>query len=205
MESQLPIAMKVFQHTMEYNEAGQPLILVNGKLKPLTHVMQNMRIEYKADSGKIPLLIEKRNSAQWQYLGQGLTTHNMLTDFTPMSKNAPSNSHTISFYCTNHGNTTSAGGIKRLLASHSWLRLQDKEGNIYSAGKLCQGAILSPDPFEFRLYPKIKATFPISEEQFSAIKRVVSETMMQGKDSYHLLFIHRKNSAYAFFTSIPFI
>ncbi len=101
----------------------------------------------------------------------------------------------ISFMCSDHKNSSTPAGIKRLMASHSWIRLQDDKGNLYSVGKCGSGELLSPDIFAFKNYPKIAAIVTLAKKQFIKIKTWIQQTMLRGKTAFNLL--HKNCSTFS--------
>ncbi|MCH9630900.1 MAG: hypothetical protein S4CHLAM37_09100 [Chlamydiia bacterium] len=169
-------AMKYFGHDWEINNRSQPYILVEGKLVLENEFLSRFEVrDFNIGLGHVPKIFEKSTDQVFEYSEKGLVPHNHL-DFLPMKKvDNPDGKFYISFKALDHGNTTSVGGVQRYVKSHSWLNLQNSDGELYSAGLFATGKVLSPDLFEYAERPKVEAKFEVTESQFLEVKKYIED------------------------------
>jgi hypothetical protein len=152
------------------NTKQEPMIQVEGRLTQVSQVLERFTLEpAKLGSKNIYRIVEKASGQRFSYLQQGLVPHDDETSICVVHKAPASKRWTVSICSTDHGDSSSPEGIKRLLGMHSWVRLEDDEGNVYSVGLWGGGKLHSPDLYQRTLLPKNVNTIQVSQEGFNQI------------------------------------
>lgn len=181
-------AVSYYKHGWARGRSGGEQLLVNGQYRSAEEVLRQFELkEIKLGPKMIYGFFDKATGQRWCYLENGLTLHDPTKSFIPIKKVEGDGTYSISFVTTDHGGTTSHVGIKRLCGSHAWLRMQDQEGNVYSAGKWGNGLIASPDYTEYESVHTVAAKVTLTAEQFAEVKREIERQQREAKGEFSIL------------------
>ena len=173
-----------YGHTVKVGDKGEIELLENGKYRPWSE----LRSIVAPAQGKDP-----SSNQPWYYGPLGVQNKNMFewTKLEPYKKEDPKqwdNQYILEVCCC-------CEDEPRYLGDHSWLRLKDPEGNIYSVGfyrpynyvfpvYMKKGILMQPDVSEFWPTPIYRLPIAISKEQFLQMK----ETIETDKKKDRLIF-----------------
>lgn len=179
-----------YRHTLRLSPTGEVEILESGSYRPWGEVKD------------IAAPKEKENHSRyqpWFYGPEGLQNKNMFRwdDLTPYKKEIPSDRYLFEFCCC-------CEETPRFVGDHSWLRLIDPEGNVYSVGKyrpyktdpkhqaknpmrVQKGLLMSPDVSEFWPTRIHRIPIEITPEEFEEMKRNIEEDNRQDLETFQLV------------------
>ena len=190
--SKPPLERYLVEHNHELKEEdGELKILYQGSYQPWKAVFA----EYKKME---PLKSEYPGKPiqEWKYGQDGVQKKDMYSwnEFTPYKKDDPEKWGRcyIFEFCV-----TCTDAQLRTSGDHSWFRLKDPQGNVYSVGKnlaakiekqamfpfrMRPGFLMSPDVSDYWPQPVYRLPVQISEESFYEIIKSVNEDKRNEKD-----------------------
>ena len=181
-------AVNYYNHDWIVNKHNEPQLLVEGKLVSHTEILERFQLKNVYIGARLAtIIVEKTTDNQFCYLENGLVQHNPTTTFIPIKKIEGDGKCYTTFISLDHGNSTTPAGIKRLFATHAWIQLQDKDGQIYSVGRWGSGQLYSPDLDQTSPHPKLIVKSKISEDQFASLIDHIQTLQQSAEPAFNLV------------------
>lgn len=163
-----------------------PLIKYKDGYRSLEEIADTFTVNNDENTVKNPILIRKGDGQRFYYLESGLTEHDFESEMRPYKIKKATGQCWVEFVCTDHGNTTTPGGISRLIGAHAWIRLENKIGSVYSVGRIAS-QIVCPDPFEYSKRHQLIARIQIDSLKFNKIFYKIHADVKTDQKKFNLL------------------